>query len=286
MSTTLSELEAANARLLTLRAALATDKKQSAPPVPTTIPSAQGDEITRLCTTLPAHLGWGSEAVTAQLRRHQGELAAAVENREEPLAVPPIEPIASPPAPVVASIKLYPDIGLALLRAERVADGRLWLLLRALDEKGRGHWTRRAAYDALTRDDTPYRLCGERQLRKLLERGEGLFWHQDKQKRIWLHSQARVADALAIGRIRLKPIVLPLAILCQPIGDVRAHLYASFHSIRSGGDNSPMPISRQQLTAVSGVSPRCKGDLSRPLHFMSLNPSVYHSFYAAHDLLP
>ena len=256
MTTTPSELEAANARLLALRAALASDKKPSAPPVPTTTPLAQGDDIARLCAALPAHLGWGSEAVTAQLRRHQGEAVAAVENREEPLVAPAIQPIAPPPAPVIASIKLYPDIGLALLRTERVADGRLWLLLRALDENGRGVWTRQAAYDALTCDDAPHRLCSERHLRKLLERGEGLFWHQDGQKRIWLHSQAKVAAALEIGRLRLKPIALPLAILCQPIGDVRAHFYASFHSIRSSGDKAALPISRQRLTALSGACPR------------------------------
>ena len=137
-----------------------------------------------------------------------------------------------------------------------MADGRLWLLLRALDENGRGVWTRRAAYDALTRDDAPHRLCSERQLRKLLERGEGLFWHQDAQKRIWLYSQAKVAAALAIGRLQHKPVALPVSILCQPIGDVRAHLYASFHSTRSGGDKPAMPISRQTLTALSGICPR------------------------------
>jgi len=209
--------------------------------------TAHGNAIADLCNTLPSHLGWGSEAVTAHLRRQRGVSAepvaavkavtiTATENSEATPNRPAIEAeaIAPIPSPAPATIKLYPDIALALLRTERVADGRLWLLLRALDENGRGHWTRRAAYAKLTRDDAPYRICGERQLRKLLERGEGLFWHQDEQKRIWLHSQAKVAAALDIGRIQHKPVALPLLILCQPIGDVRAHLYASFHSSRDG----------------------------------------------------
>jgi len=239
--------------------------------------TAHGSDIADLCNTLPSHLGWGSETITAHLRRQRGVSAepvtaakaatevvaeavtiTATENSEATPNTPAIkaEAITPMPPPAPATIKLYPDIALALLRTERVADGRLWLLLRALDENGRGYWTRQAAYKKLTSDDAPYRFCGERQLRKLLERGEGLFWHQDEQKRIWLHSQAKVAAALDIGRIQHKPVALPLLILCQPIGDVRAHLYASFHSTRSGGEKTSMPISRQQLTVLSGVCSR------------------------------
>ncbi len=266
MSTTaLSPLEAANVRLLALRAILAADEEPSASPrqensitAPESNIARRGNGTADLYSTLPSHLGWGSEPVTAHLRPSADPipLPADRENRETAPSIPAIVPTISTPSPAPANINLYPDIALALLRDERVADGRLWLLLRALDEQGRGVWTRHTAYEKLTRDDAPYWLCGERQLRKLLERGEGLFWHQDKQKRIWLCSQAKVAAALGIGRLQHKPVALPVSILCQPIGDVRAHLYASFHSIRSGGEKQAMPISRQTLTMLSGVCPR------------------------------
>ena len=271
-TTTLSPLEAANARLLALRASFAADKALSAPP-PAAVPpvqehdsAVQANDIARQesaiadrCASLPAHLGWGSAAVSTHLRQRRGSASPTSAAANKALAAQSIAPIAATdltPSAAPASVKLYPDIALALLREERVADARVWLLLRALDENGRGVWTRRAAYEKLTRDDAPYRLCGDRQLRKLLERGEGLFWHQDEQKRIWLHSQAKVAAALGIGRLQHKPVALPVPILCQPIGDVRAHFYATFHSARSGGDKPAMPISRQQLTVLSGVSPR------------------------------
>jgi hypothetical protein len=48
-------------------------------------------------------------------------------------------------------------------------------------------------------------------------------------------------------------VELPLDILLGPIGDLRAHLYASFHSSR--GESAP-PISRASLRQLSGASPR------------------------------
>ncbi|MBK9055828.1 MAG: hypothetical protein IPL78_34470 [Chloroflexi bacterium] len=35
-------------------------------------------------------------------------------------------------------VKLYPDIGLGMLRREMTAPGRLWLMLRAIDKEGQG----------------------------------------------------------------------------------------------------------------------------------------------------
>jgi hypothetical protein len=56
-----------------------------------------------------------------------------------------------------------------------------------------------------------------------------------------------------------KPVALPLPVLLGPIGDVRAHLYASFHSSRTKTERTgsqSSPISRATLTDLSGVSPR------------------------------
>ena len=56
-----------------------------------------------------------------------------------------------------------------------------------------------------------------------------------------------------------KPVALPLAVLLGPIGDVRAHLYASFHSSRTKTERTGSAsslISRATLTDLSGVSPR------------------------------
>jgi hypothetical protein len=154
------------------------------------------------------------------------------------------------------TLKLHPSLALAMLRAGQTAAGRLWLMLRYLDGDGRGCLELAAIRPLLTRKESPTRLCGQRQLRALLRQGNGLFWQRDKTH-VWLAGAAKAAAGLGVGRLEGNPIALPLAVLLEPIGLVRAHLYASFHSSRMGrfgGEGGP--ISRLALTAVSGVSRR------------------------------
>jgi hypothetical protein len=248
--------------------------------------------------TLPVHLGWDSPAVTAAIRARQerqpapAEYAAvagsATEPNQAPCPIPP--PIPEPDAgtsdcslfttdvsPLPASLRqaqgslftIHPSLALALLRQQQVATGRLWLLLRALDDEGRG-WLERADIEAaFTNPDSPSQFCTTRYLRQLLAAGEGLFWQREgsdarpelaeraslepAERKVWLRSQAKVAAALGIGRLRGRAVELPVAILLGPIGDLRAHLYASFHSSRGEGAG---PISRESLRQLSGVSPR------------------------------
>jgi hypothetical protein len=157
------------------------------------------------------------------------------------------------PAP---EVKLYPDIGLAMLRREQTAGGRLWLLLRALDEEGRG-WLRVANVRLLlTQKPSATYLCGWRQLRNLLREGEGLYWTRDKE-RIWIRAAAKVAFGLGVERLSGRPVALPLEALLNGIGRFRAELYAAFHSgrvkVTPGGEEQAAPIARETLTTLSGV---------------------------------
>ena len=86
----------------------------------------------------------------------------------------PDEPVTRP-APAQATIKLYPTLAQALLKQEQVVCGRVWLLLRYLDEAGRGWVAPDEVRRVLTDTDSSLYLFGERQLRKLLAQGEGLF---------------------------------------------------------------------------------------------------------------
>jgi hypothetical protein len=166
---------------------------------------------------------------------------------------------AADPAPVTSSaqtVKLYPDIGLAMLREEQTAAGRLWLLLRALDEEGRG-WLRVAnVRPLLTKKSSKTYLCGWRQLRNLLRDGDDLYWQRDEE-RIWLRSAAKVAFGLGVERLTGRPVALPLEALLNGIGRFRAELYAAFHSGRvktaPDGQEQVAPIARETLTTLSGV---------------------------------
>ena len=272
-------LLAANARLLALRESLGV----AAPPPFT--PDAAANPATPQPTSetssspLPSHLGWESEAVTRAVRkaltRHEKGLNAAANGHTSffpqpthsasPLPSGAAEASFLPPDPAQVTIKLYPSLALAMLKQEQVACGRVWLLLRSLDKAGRGWLAPEEIRRVLTDETSPFYLCGERQLRKLLVQGDGLFWQRD-EGHIWLVGLVRVAAALGVVSLSGKPVALLLKLLLGPIGTVRAHLYASFHSGRTQTERTgsrSSPISRATLTDLSGVSPRTQQSYER-----------------------
>jgi hypothetical protein len=142
-------------------------------------------------------------------------------------------------------------MAMGILRQEKAAPARIWLLLRHLDREGRGWLRIDNVKQHLTHKDSSLRVCSWRQLRNLLHQGQDTFWHRDEE-RLWLRSVARVATALGVERLSGRPVALPLSVLLRGIGDVRAHLYASFHSGRRHNN----PISRRTLAEISGVPAR------------------------------
>lgn len=148
-------------------------------------------------------------------------------------------------------VKLHASLGLGMLRRKKVASGRLWLLMRALDKNGRGWLALAEIRRAFSGPQAFLPLCSPRHLRNLLDQGEGIFWQRESD-RLWLRSVPRTAAALGVERLDGRPVALPLSALTASIGQVRAHLYAAFHSARK----NPQPISRAALRRLSRVSPR------------------------------
>jgi hypothetical protein len=209
---------------------------------------------------LPDHLGWESAAVTAVLRQSSPSgqatpAAARAANHffspEEALPHPP-----TTPEPTTAvSLRVYPDLALAILRQEQAAPARVWYLLRHLDETGCGWLEETAVRHHLADSQSPLRLCGRRQLRNLLNEGEGLFWER-RNGRIWLRSLVKVAVGLEVNRLQGRPVAVPLTHFISGIGAFRAHLYATFHSGRGSQDQMAGPIARETLANLSHVPPR------------------------------
>jgi hypothetical protein len=140
------------------------------------------------------------------------------------------------------------------------APGRIWLLLRYLDNEGQGWLTAETARRQLANKQSPHAVCGRRQLRNLLTAGDHIFWERDND-RIWLKSQAKVAAVLGLTRLNGRSVQLPIAILFQSIGAVRANLYAAFHSGRNKPSTTASkpqcrPISRETLKKLSAVTRR------------------------------
>ncbi len=68
-----------------------------------------------------------------------------------------------------------------------------------------------------------------------------------------------MAVALQVNRLALPPVALPVSVLTQTIGQVRAHLYASFHSSRTEKathGHPPPPIARETIASLTHVIPR------------------------------
>jgi hypothetical protein len=204
---------------------------------------------------LPAHLGWGSARLTAILRRRQKqavEQQPIAETQSRPTWTTPTNmQVPVPPRPEGMGVKLYPDIGLAMLREGAAAAGRLWLLLRFLDEEGRGNVRIVHAQEQLTRKNSLIRLCGRKQLQNLLRDGEGIFWKQENG-RLWLQSADKAAAALGVERLTGRPVILPVTVLLRGMKQFKAHLYADFHS----GRKKQNPISRAAQARRTGVPER------------------------------
>lgn len=164
---------------------------------------------------------------------------------------------------VSALARVYPDIAMAILRRKKAAAGRVWLLLRHWDSAGRGRVAVDEAARRLSGTDGE-RICGRRQLANLLRAGEGLFWRRDRDHngRDWLRlaSVARLAAGLGVERLTARPVGVPVARLLGSIGEVRAQLYATFHSGRtridllSGKKRPRGPIARATLKEISGAA--------------------------------
>lgn len=222
-------------------------------PFSTTAPS-----LTQTLERLPAHLGWHSHSVRRSWQPGANR-DASDETQERPLLPFDDQPVVptSPQKPVKNTIQLYPDMAVGLLQQKQAAVGRVWLLLRFLDEQGQGWIALDDARRHLTKSSSPWRICGWRQLRNLLAQGDPIFW-QRQNGRIWLQSLAKVALALGVTRLQTAPVALPVAVLTEKIGTVRAHFYASFHSGRANeaADDTARPIARATLEAITAVSPR------------------------------
>lgn len=234
-------------------------------------PRQQGQET----STVPAltaegalYQGWGSENLARSLRaareRRQAILAQEQAMSLDWLPHPPqrkgpavsFSPSPTPQADERDHVTLYPDVALGMLRNDLSAAGRIWILLRHLDTEGCGWISVSAAQAALTGKGSSLRVCGWRQLRNLLAQGDGIFWYREKrvseERRIWLRSLVKVAASLGVHHLQVRPVMLPVGVLLEGVGTVRAHFYASYHS----GRKSANPIARQTLSDLANVSRR------------------------------
>ncbi|MCA9986384.1 MAG: hypothetical protein KDE59_18875, partial [Anaerolineales bacterium] len=266
-------LAAANARLLCLRAASKVPGNQ--PPAAASLAAkppweAAGTGLIEKVLAQPDHLGWGSEAATVAIRQaqanHRQRLAASQPLSLPQLPHPPIpssSPSADHPTNTNTHIPVIPDLAFGMLKQGLASQGRLWLLMRHLDESGRGWHLQGALRHQMTK--TSYRFCGRRQLANLLKEGEGIFWRFGSG-RIWLLSTGKVAANLGLDNATYRPVAMPVKAFLGKVGQVRAHFYATYHSARAVGDRPGMPVARETIAAITGVDPHSQRSYEKLLN--------------------
>ena len=167
---------------------------------------------------------------------------------------------------------------------------RLYKILGALDENGRGWLANSDIEPRLTHKESPFYLYGRRQLKIILRRGEGLFWQRVKSKgqlRIRLVSRAKLLEALSPGsRLRGREVEIPLAYLLghgsqrSRQADANAALYAAVHAGRLRPDSSPAgvakprPISRARLQELAGCSAYRQRSYERRMN-ITVEPNIH-----------
>jgi hypothetical protein len=256
----MTPLEEANRRLREMQAARRQQRIEQGLPVDATLID-QGQPmrtaVPDVVQALPDHLGWESDLVTRAIRRQtkpEPEAAPA----PAPAYFPPPAPIPPPiesdavAAPRECAVVLYPSLSAVILKQDLEAPARIYFALRSLDREGRGWYRLSETRKLLAMRSSPWYAVSRRQLHNLLATGEGIFWQQEGGG-VWLRSPARVAAALGVYHLAGRAVLAPAAEFLGNVADVRAHLYASFISGRPHAD---MPISRETITAVTGVDER------------------------------
>ena len=227
---------------------------------------------------LPTHLGWGSEpstqAIRAALARRENrkpDVPHSKQGHKQPAstaeaAAEPTQHRQQPTADLLhETIKVYPALATAMLREGYAPQARVYHLLRHLDDEGQGWLSLDFVREQLTAKESALRIANKktiptnawRNLRGILNGGEGVFWNRDNQERLWLRSAGKIAVSLNCGRLSGYPVALPVSKLLGRIKQVKAHLYATFHTGRERDETKKgpahRPISQATLRELTGI---------------------------------
>jgi len=151
------------------------------------------------------------------------------------------------------AVKIYPTLAVAALDRDLAPAFRVYLLMRALDGPGEGRLAVAYIRELLTGNRAELRIVGRRQLRNILSDGKGIFWDRYTADHVWLRSAARIAEALDCGRLRGRPVLLPLELIAGKLEDFKAALFNSWHAGRAGRDGSGSPISQAKVRDLTGI---------------------------------
>ena len=155
------------------------------------------------------------------------------------------------------TVKSYPGLLLAFYAAGLSPVGLVYQIMRAIDQAGRGWLDPTELRSLLTDKRSPWHIYGRRNLRKILRRGDGLAWNLTDD-RVFLRSPAKIMTSLGAGRLRGKPVSLPVKdALLSGIQAFKAYSLAAWHAgravIRDDGTKEIRPISQRAISAATSI---------------------------------
>jgi hypothetical protein len=159
-------------------------------------------------------------------------------------------------AGVMATV--YPSLAAAVKAADLSKVGRLWLLLRAWDDRGRGFYDLDQLYQVFSGKGSPWRLGCRRTFQGLMKRGAGIFWTLRNRRggrftALQMTGPAGVALALGVGHLAGSPVAIPVTDLLGGMHRANAALFSAALSLRTN-DQGGRPTSRQTLKGLTGAA--------------------------------
>ncbi len=172
------------------------------------------------------------------------------------------------PAPTSTGVRVAPTLAAYCLDKDHRYRGhsldgpyRLYKILQVLDREGRGWLCSSFVETTLTKKASRHYIYGRRQLKNMLQRGEGLFWQRAKSNRelrVRLAARAKVTALLLGSHLRGQEVSFPLKHLLGSgrgrQAAVNAALYTAVHAGQIERKGKSGPISRAKLRNVSGCS--------------------------------
>ena len=173
------------------------------------------------------------------------------------------EPATAPDPVKRDQVRIYASLAHKAIEQGNVPALRVWLLLRHLDEQGRGWTTTEEALNGLSKKTASTYICGQRRVRQILQNGEGIFWTR-REGRVWITGAAKVCRNLGVTHLDGQPVFVPLKGITDSLKRFKAHLYATAHSRRP--ENKSAPISRTALRQITNTSERSQQEYDNLLN--------------------
>ncbi len=153
---------------------------------------------------------------------------------------------------------VYPSLAAAVLSSDLSAVGRLWFLLRAWDDHGRGFYDLDQLYRTFSGKGSPWRMGCRRTVQLLIKRGAGVFWTLRNRRggrftALQMTGPAGVALALGVGHLAGSPVAIPVTDLLGGMHRANAALFSAALALRKN-DQGGRPTSRETLKGMTGAA--------------------------------